>query len=316
MISSLKLASLCNVSQATVDRALHGRPGINPETRRRILEAAAAHGYSPNPAAREMMTGESRLVGALVPAINSVFFMDLMTALKEALKAQGLRLLLTPVSDRLEFLSLLDEFAARRMCAAIVVPPEENISVPSHITRAMRLVSLLNPCGNQDQNSLFLAPDEVATGRQAVALLVARGHRRIAHLTFQREALAIRERARGYELAMQELTGEIPFVLRDTAAPALTRLLETYQPTALFCHNDWLALTTIRTLGAIGRHVPQDLSVLGVDGSPTFQELCPGLTSLVYPAPALAQQAVEWIVHNRQPERLPPLALLDGCSIA
>ena len=55
MISSLELARICGVSQGTVDRALHSRGRISDQTRRRILEAARKHGYTPNPAARELV---------------------------------------------------------------------------------------------------------------------------------------------------------------------------------------------------------------------------------------------------------------------
>jgi len=68
MISSLELAELCGVSQGTVDRALHGRGGIAESTRAKILEAARLHGYAPNPAARELMTGQSSVCGAVIPA--------------------------------------------------------------------------------------------------------------------------------------------------------------------------------------------------------------------------------------------------------
>ena len=52
MISSTGLAKICGVSQGTVDRALHDRPGIGEKTRARILAAVRKHGYQPHPAAR------------------------------------------------------------------------------------------------------------------------------------------------------------------------------------------------------------------------------------------------------------------------
>ena len=48
LITCAQLAQICGVSQGTVDRAINNRPGINPETKKRILEAAKTYGYSPN----------------------------------------------------------------------------------------------------------------------------------------------------------------------------------------------------------------------------------------------------------------------------
>ena len=89
MISSLELAKLCKVSQGTVDRALHDRPGISIKTRDRILRIAAEHGYQANPVATEMMQGKSIIVGGLVPSLNSVFFMDLFQTISRKLDALG-----------------------------------------------------------------------------------------------------------------------------------------------------------------------------------------------------------------------------------
>src|ERR1700744_2609682 len=114
MISSLELARRCGVSQGTVDRALHDRPGVSAKTREKILRVARQHGYRPHPGVRELLTGESRTVGALVPVVNNIFFMDLFSELDQALKQKGLRLQLTPVEDQAAFLEALEDCAARR----------------------------------------------------------------------------------------------------------------------------------------------------------------------------------------------------------
>ena len=46
-ITTTQLARICGVSQGTIDRALHNRSGINPETRARILEIAKEYDYRP-----------------------------------------------------------------------------------------------------------------------------------------------------------------------------------------------------------------------------------------------------------------------------
>ena len=115
MISSLELARLCGVSQGTVDRALHDRPGVNADTRQRILDAVAAHGYRPHPGAQELLHGRRVTVGALAPAVTQVFFMDLLHELKTALAVRGLRLSVTPYDGEVEFRDALAEFAARRV---------------------------------------------------------------------------------------------------------------------------------------------------------------------------------------------------------
>jgi len=119
MISSLELARICGVSQGTVDRFLHNRGRVSEPTRAAVLAAAARHGYLPNPAARELMTGRSRLIAAIAPSFRSVFFMDIMDALNAALRSEGLELILSTAGNAGEADVLIREFAARRVLLAI-----------------------------------------------------------------------------------------------------------------------------------------------------------------------------------------------------
>ena len=286
MISSIGLARLCGLSQGTVDRALHNRPGISAATRRRILDMARKHGYRPHPAARELLAGERTTVGAIIPALNGPFFMDLINGIREALAPEGWRLFLCAVSTEQEFQDTLADFAARRCRGAIVIPPRDHLPLPVSVTSDMPVLSLLSPC--RGTRVTFIAPDEVATGRDAVEYLRQRGHQRILHITYSRHACAIRDRARGYTLAMRE-HGQIPRILAPLDEPTLLDTVRRYRPTALFCHNDWLALSAMRILAQASIRVPDDISILGVDNSPTFAALCPDITTMQYPVAAIAQ---------------------------
>ena len=308
MISSLELARLCGVSQGTVDRALHGRAGISPKTRDRILSHAQRHGYLPNPAARELITGQSRTVGAIAPSVNNVFFMDLFNVLGKRLKERNLQLQFTPVDSREDFLATLREFAARRHRMALVIPPEEEIAIPANISKFIPVASLVNPCKGPGIH--FLAPDERATGRAAVRYLYEHGHRRILHLTYMRQSYAIRSRALGYKEQMREM-GLKPHLLEGVDRKSLARAMKSAQPTALFCHNDWLALTAILLLSERGMRVPEDISVLGVDNSPTLIAINPHLTTLAYPMEAIGQAALDILDGKTSGLAATPLQIIE-----
>ncbi|OGV49910.1 MAG: hypothetical protein A2X49_11865 [Lentisphaerae bacterium GWF2_52_8] len=288
MISSLELARLCGVSQGSVDRALHNRPGISDATKEKILAAAAKHGYQPNPAAREILTGKNNTVGALVPHLNSVFFMDLMNEVRKALRQENYRFVLSPVETDEELLEMLSDFSARRYCATIIISHSPLLTIPRNLTRQMKVISLLNPC--RGANTHFLSPDELKTGREAVRYLVDRGCRDIIHLTYKRlEFDAVKKRSDGYteEMCARKLS---PTTWAGFDEEQIVKTLRHAQKPALFCHNDWLALSAVRLLEKHGFRIPQDVSVLGVDNSPTFNTLCPDISSISYPSAWLASQ--------------------------
>jgi LacI family transcriptional regulator len=318
MISSLELARICGVSQGTVDRALHGRGEIRAATKARILNAARKYGYRPNPLVRELLSGKSRTVGALIPGINSIFFLDLMNEIKTALQPAGRRLLLEPVADAQEFLHALEDFAARRCRAVLAVPPAEGLKIPATIAREMPVICLVSPC--RGKNVHFISPDEEQTGRDAVDLLFVRGHRRIVHLTYTRRAYGIEARARGYRRRMRELR-LTPLIVAGgidgtdgTGAP-LFDVVRAQRPTALFCHNDWLALAAVRTLEKNGLAVPRDISVLGIDASPMFRALHAGITTLQYPFKAVAAQVSELIESGKTVTTIGRFEILEGTTV-
>ena len=318
MISSLELARICGVSQGTVDRALHGRGEISAATRERILKAARKHGYRPNPLVHELLSGKSRTVGALIPSINSIFFLDLLNAIRVELRgggtanADGFRLLIAPVADTREFMQSLEDFAARRCSAVLAVPPEEGLKIPATLTREMKLIALISPC--KGTNVWFVTADEEQTGRDAVDYLYQRGHRRIAHLTYTRKAHGVLARAAGYRAAMRE-HGQKPLIL---AGPADAEVLAAVRggATALFCHNDWLAISTVRTLEKNGLRVPRDVSVLGVDASPTFRALHADITTMQYPFASLARQTAELIRGGAILTAAERFQIVEGATVA
>jgi DNA-binding LacI/PurR family transcriptional regulator len=302
MISSTELAKICGVSQGTVDRAIHNRPGISPKTRERILAAAEAHGYRPNPIASELLRGTSRIVGGVVPETDSLFFMDAMAAIRTRLHDDNLRLHISPVSDKEEFNDALEEFAVRRSKALLVFPPEQDVAIPKRIHRMTPTLAIVEPCA--DKATPCLMPDEIRTGQDAVSYLHTQGHRNILHRTANRQAAAIQGRTSGYQKKMQELNLE-PRVITDENDEELIACVKSKEVTAIFCHNDWLALLTIRALNAAGFQVPDDVSVLGVDNTPTFIALFPTLTTMTYPLTAMADRIADWLIPENKLDSSP-----------
>ncbi len=290
MISSLELAKICGVSQGTVDRALHNRKGVSEKTKNKIIEAAKAHGYQPNPAAREIITGQSNTVAAIAPSVNSVFFMDLMNEIKNALRAEGLRFILAPVEGKEEMLDAIADFSARRSAAIIVIPPEENIAIPDNLTTGTKIISLLSPC--KGKNMFFVSPDEEETGRRATEFLADKGRARIMHLTYSRKSCAITARARGYceEMKRRSLQS---LIITTKHLPEIANIVKKEKIDALFCHNDWLALSATRELEKAGARIPEDLSLLGVDNSPSFVALCNDISTMQYPFKWVASQTAK-----------------------
>jgi LacI family transcriptional regulator len=97
-----QIAELAGVSIGTVDRALHGRPGINDETRQRVLDIAKKIGYRPNLAARSLSTGRRIRIGVCVPQEIRYFYNELWEGIHEEVgrySNRGIEFVLHPIPE-------------------------------------------------------------------------------------------------------------------------------------------------------------------------------------------------------------------------
>jgi len=79
------LAQASGVSRGTVDRVLHDRPGVAPEIRKRVLEAAMELGYEPNLAGRMLAVRKNpHLIGVMLPSDGSPFFAEVVRGFSSA----------------------------------------------------------------------------------------------------------------------------------------------------------------------------------------------------------------------------------------
>ena len=313
MISSLELAKRCGVSQGTVDRALHNRPGISAKTRDRILKVAAEHGYQANPVATEMMQGKSIIVGGLVPSLNSIFFMDLFETISRKLDAMGLRLQVCSYDSPASCISILTDFAARKSAGVIMIPPvnvDWNNIKP--ILKSLPIISLIHSPDIADVHGVH--PDEVTTGKDAVKGLIKYGHRQILMVDYDNASPAVLQRTHGYEQAMLK-AGLSPIRVCKPDTRTLLKHINENKITAVFCHNDWLALEVIRQLNSVSLRVPEDVSVLGVDDSPTFITLCDQVTTMHYPAEDIAEHVTAILNGKPLKRRVKPCTWVERKSV-
>jgi len=81
------IARALNVSIGTVDRALHDRPGVNEQTKYRVLQMANKLGYRPNIAAQSLRLNRRISIAAILPREISHFFDPLRAGIRSAAEA-------------------------------------------------------------------------------------------------------------------------------------------------------------------------------------------------------------------------------------
>jgi LacI family repressor for deo operon, udp, cdd, tsx, nupC, and nupG len=301
------VARLAGVSTATVSRALRGLPVVSPETRDRVLSAAAALGYVASPSASRLAGGRSGSVGVVVPRVTRWFFATLVDAAEEVLRSSGHDVLLFNLGGQLAATrhlfqgSGLHKRVDALMLASVPRTPEDD-AVVDQLGLPVVVVGSRRPGWGS------VRIDDVAAARTATEHLIALGHRRIAHLagdSHDEFASSVHvDRRAGYREALcaadipldGDLDTEVEFTV-DGGARGMADLLRRGEPpTAVFAACDEMAMGAMRTLREWGLGVPADVSVIGIDDHDLSAVL--GLTTVAQPAAAEGRLAASMLLES------------------
>jgi DNA-binding LacI/PurR family transcriptional regulator len=272
-VSIKDVARAAQVSHSTVSRALSHSTLVREETRKRIQQLAEEMGYTPNAAARSLVTKRTGALGLVVTTIADPFISEVVRGIEETALDEGYGVILSQsnaeVSRELAATRALRE---KRVDAVIVsasrvgdlyMPLLEEIQVPIVLV-------------NSEQSSKrvhFVLSDDVQGGRLATEHLLSLGHRRIGYVTGPPDGKSSENRLRGYRQALQAAGIEPTpqWVAQGTGhyhggEKGLQTLLSVApELTAVFCYNDTTAIGALRFARGRGMRVPEDLSLIGFD---------------------------------------------------
>lgn len=300
-----ELAHRLGLSVPTVSRALNGYPDISESTRARVVEAAAATGYRPNPIARQLRTQRTETIGLIVPGAKGQFadpfFLGFLDGVGAALREHGLDLLVTSAPPGEEEMGTYRRWVEDRRIDGLILGRTR-----VHDERVAYLLEVGMPfvCHGRTSHSQafpYLDVDGRAGFFQATSYLIDLGHRRLGFIGAPPEYQFGHHRVAGFREAMQArgLTPVEGWIrigsLTETSGcdVALALLGDTDRPTALLCANDAMAHGAIYAAQQLGLEVGTDVSVIGYDDIPVSRFMSVPLTTLRQPTRAAGRRLVE-----------------------
>lgn len=295
------VARASGVSISTVSRVFNNPDRVATATRRQVLDQASRLGFVPNASARTLRTQQSRSLGVVLPTLLNPVFAECLDGIALAADAAGYAIV--PLSTDYEAAretQAIERLLARGVDGIIVTVAN---AARSHSLQRLRAAKVRHVLAhNRHADHACVSVDNEAAFKMAVGHLVALGHRRIAMASGTLTASdRARQRHRGFQAGLRaaglpvgELI-EMPFM--RTAVDAIAqRLAQADRPTALVCSNDLLAVRCIRAAHVAGLRVPEDLSVIGIDGIAFGEDLTPQLTSVVTPNRQIGESCVDVLV--------------------
>ncbi|MFM0740540.1 substrate-binding domain-containing protein [Paraburkholderia xenovorans] len=286
-----EFAAMLKLSISTVSKALNGREDVSPATRKRVLEAAEQHGFSPDPAARRLRRQSADTIAFVVSAPQTSFahpfFLDMLMGVNDALDNSGYQVIVASARSVEAELDVFKRLIERQRVDALLFgrTRRQDERIAYLLDNDIPFVAF----GRSETSDDFpyVDIDHRVVGRAGCARFIALGHRRIAlvhapeylmfsHLEHQGYADALRAAGIKFDKALCVEAA----ISEEGGADAARRLLELPDPpTAIVCGHDLIALGVLRGIAETGKVPGRDVGVIGGDNHPIGRYVQPALTT-------------------------------------
>ncbi len=301
------IAKHCGVGIGTVSRVINNHPNVSEKTRTRVNDALRELKYVPNNSARNLVRTAAETVALIVRGVGNLFFSQVIREMARELEHCGFTVAFTQISsddDELHVAALLTR--EKNLKGIIFLGGRHNYSEEDISLIGVPFVccTYTNEFGSLGKSSYSsVSIDDEAVAMKAVELLIEKGHSKIGVIIAHENDNSISElRYKGYCRALKSAKIEpnpalvikaCSFSMND-AYDSVVRLIKSKEEfSALFVISDAMAISAISALQDNGIGVPENCSVVAIDGLDISKYVRPMLTTMEQPIEKIAKQSVE-----------------------
>lgn len=316
------VARAAGVSRATVSRVVNGVRNVDPVIQEAVRRAVSVTGYTPNRAARSLVTRRADAIALVVSGAGvepeaagesedttasgdgssftaqvfaDPFFGRVVTGVVNYLRPRGMHPVLMFAESSRAREDVVAYLRQGRADGALVVSTHAEDPLPALIAEAgLAAVLFARPARPVPVSYVDLAHQDGA--RLAAEHLLGRGCRRIATISGPLDVPAGQARLTGFRDTMARHGHPyIPIVegqfTQESGEAAMERLLAEHPDLdGVFAANDLMALGACHVLREHGRSVPGDVAVVGFDDSSAALACRPPLTTVRQPVEGMAAE--------------------------
>jgi LacI family transcriptional regulator len=297
------IGRLAGVSRSTVSRVINDQASVRPDVRERVQEVIRRTGYTPNAAARSLVSGRTGLVGLVIPSrVHSLFqdpyFGKLIQGITAACNRSGVSLTLFLLQNESEEEALYPRVANPGFLDGLILTATR---MRDPLLGRMAFSDMpIVVVGRPDVEGVsYVDVDNYDGARQVASFLCGSGYRRIGLIGAPTDTTAGLDRLSGFVEGLAACGLALDPRLRvdgDYSAAsgyeAMHRLLE-QRPDAVFAASDTMAMGALRALREAGIDVPGEMGLVGFDGSPASATSNPPLTTVLQRVTETGARAVE-----------------------
>ncbi|MGX5378247.1 LacI family DNA-binding transcriptional regulator [Ligilactobacillus sp. LYQ135] len=290
------VAKKAGVSPTTVSRVINNYGYLSEKTKEKVYQAMEELNYQPNSLARSLHGKQTNLIGVIMPDITNPFFAELVAAIEKKLFEKNYKMILCNANyDKHKEQEYLKMLIANQVDG--IITGTHNLDIEEYNKVGLPIISFDRKLSDQIP---IVSCDNYQGGCLATDELYQAG---CHHIDFfgnpQSIANPTNERLKAYQDTIQKL-GLKPHIhaVRFSESPALKavsvrHLLEQHTADGIFCSDDLTALLVLQEAAKMNIQIPQQLKVIGFDGTKLIQTYHPELSTIVQPISEIADLLTE-----------------------
>jgi len=299
-----EVAALAGVSRSTASRALNGGKRVSPSAQAAVDAAIAQLGYTPNRAARSLVTRRTDSIALVIPepderVLSDPFFSGTLNGLSSALAGSDLQLVLV-ISRPGESERTERYLRNGHVDGAVVVSHHKSDRLDTVLAESRIPAVFVGRPLNEVGRLHYVDVDNYGGGRLAAEHIIATGRKRIGMIAGPQDMAAGRDRLRGWIDVLEAAGLETHRIVSSdftaaTASDAASTLLDEHPDTdAILAASDLIAAGAINVLLQRGRAIPEDVAIIGFDNLGVSTS--PSLTTLTNPVVAMSRTAGQMLL--------------------
>jgi len=300
------VAEKAGVTVTTVSRVLNDRGYISENTRKKVFDAIAQLDYHPNDLARALFRQKSNMIGLIIPSAAHPFYAELVNSVEYYAYNSGYKILVCNSyynsEKEKDYISML-----KRNQVDGIIMGSHTLDVSEYLNLSLPIVAIDRFLSDSIP---YIASDNYNGGVLATKLLIEKGCRHLAHIS---GPLFLNTPANKRYDAFVEVAKEnnVPIEVCETGLNSfegkeheklIFHLLQEHPDIdGIFASSDMVAASVIDVCNLIGKHVPNDIKVVGYDDIYLASMFIPSITTIHQPIKKMGQLAIDII--NRQCEK-------------
>lgn len=320
-----EIAALTGVSVSTVSRVLAGKSNTSDRVRRAVLDCAMTQGVLSEISGGRLLF-HNVIVFAPARAFDlrtDIFYYKVMQGIRNAVAMNDVRISYCAIEENDSDVPLFLKKISDPGCETAIIIGIDDPRVHEVAADIGKPCVLIN-CRDRRMRLDMVSPDHLMIGDYSANYLIEQGHREILTLiclrrqTMERRLEGIREAFSENNMAFDDarhLVVMSGFGTKESRGGIESFLLgkpRSAYPTAILAGGDFMAMGALEALESLGLSVPNDISIMSMDGFNLAEIHDLPLTAVHVPRDELGQEALRLLQQRMSRPDAPCTSLLLG----